>query len=1475
MNVQPISQSLPRTTTIRQLTWLPLILMLLLSLIGIQPAYAAGLSLTVDTTSDANLTACTVATLDDCSLRGAINAANAAGGTNTIYFDSTIFFFGDVINLTSALPTITSTIIISGPGASQVKINGGGLYSLFAVDTPGNLTLKGLTLTNGRASFGAAININQAAATVTNSVLSNNVATSRGGAIYVVNSALTLSNTTLNNNQAATAGGAISVFGGTPTLTDCTFKNNKTTGGSGFGGALDNTAGLTTVTGCTFSGNSSISGGAISNGNTLTVTNSTFSGNSGSTGGGVQTTNSSTTIITNSTFSGNSATVNGGGIYGRATVNLNNSIFANSTGGDCYRAGGTLNAQNSLIADDPTFTCVNGTNLNNRSGDPLLSALADNGGPTQTMALQTGSPAINGGDNALAVDASSSPLVYDQRGSGYNRFVGVVDIGAYELVYTPDYVVDRADDVNVSVCTSAPNDCSLRGAINDANATSGVTITFDSSVFTSAATGTITLSADLPEITANMDISGLGRDQVIVDGANSHRPFTINASATVNLSGMTVTHGSSSFGGGLYNEGTLKVSDSAVSSNTGNSGGGIYNLFGTVTVNDSTLDGNTALSSGGGIVALSGTLTVTNSTLDGGSATNFGGGIYAFSSTLTVTDSILSANSANDGAGGIYSGSSTVKVINSTLSGNSATNSGGGIFNGDSSALTVINSTLAENTASSNQGGGIYITSASTSATLNNSIVAGNTGGDCANASTLNAQNTLIQDGTCITVGVNGNLSGDPLLSALADNGGATQTMALQPGSPAINAGDNSLAIDASSNPLVHDQRGSGYARIFGGTVDMGAYELQDTPDIVVDRTDDLNIGLCTTAANDCTLRGAINLANTIGGTDTITFDSSVFTSAAAGTITLSANLPPITTDMDITGLGDTLVIIDGAGSYLPFSIYNATVNISGLTIQNGRGSAAGAIDQEGGILTVSNTTFTGNSSTYLGGGIGIYGGTTTVTNSTFDGNLAPGGGGIGSIDGILTVSSSNFSGNSAGSGGGIANADIDSILTVSDSTFSGNSASSGGGIYNYIGTATVTNSTLYNNSASADGGGLTISGGTVTLTNSTLYNNSAATDQGGGLSNQAGTLTLNNSIIAGSTSGGDCVNADTLDAQNSLIGDGLSCVTNDLGGNLTGDPDLGTLTGSPAYYPLNAGSIAINAGANNLAVDADGNPLTTDEAGNTRIFGGTVDMGAYELQDMPDIVVDRTDDLNIGLCTTSANDCTLRGAINLANSLGGTHTVTFDSSVFNPGTIALGSTLPNITGTIIINGLGESQVIVDGNHTNRVLYVNTGADLTLANLTIANGSVSGAGGSVYVTGAALTATNVTFSGNTSSSNGGAIFVTGADSTATLTNSTLSGNTAGGNGGGLFAAINTTTVITGSTLSGNEAVVGGGIYNQGTLTVTGSTLSGNTSSGNGGGIYIPSGAATITDSTLDNNTGAIGGDDRQRQPDHRWQHLLE
>jgi hypothetical protein len=229
-------------------------------------------------------------------------------------------------------------------------------------------------------------------------------------------------------------------------VNDCTISGNSAgVGIFNFGKPGPATM---TINNSTISGNSGgIGGGIYNNGNTggsatLTVTNSTISGNSASfLGGGIYNSGgaggSATLTVTNSTISGNSADISGGGIFNDGgTLNLNSSIVANSAGGDGERGAGTVNAQYSLI-EDSSIGFVNGTNTGNVSGqDPMLGPLKDNGGPTFTHELLTGSAAINAGDPNF-----TPPPDFDQRGTGFPRVVNNrIDIGAFEVqIATPSY----------------------------------------------------------------------------------------------------------------------------------------------------------------------------------------------------------------------------------------------------------------------------------------------------------------------------------------------------------------------------------------------------------------------------------------------------------------------------------------------------------------------------------------------------------------------------------------------------------------------------------------------------------------------------------------------------------------------------------------------------------------------------------------------------------------------------------------------------------------------------------------------------------------------------------------------------------------------------------------------------------------------------------------------------------------------------
>ena len=233
-------------------------------------------------------------------------------------------------------------------------------------------------------------------------------------------------------------GGAIrNSDGGTVNVANSSISGNSATSG---GGAIYNT-GTLTVTGSTISGNSVVPsrGGGIFNSGMTTVINSTISGNSATYGGGILNHSTGTLNVTNSTISDNSATSYGGGIYDIGNANVSHSIVAgNMAPNDVDILIGSL--------DTDTFNLI--------GGDPMLGPLTNNGGLTLTHALLPGSPAIDMGNPAFDPNDFISPLVFDQRGIGFDRVSGTaIDIGAFEaqvLLVNPgdfndDGIVNLAD----------------------------------------------------------------------------------------------------------------------------------------------------------------------------------------------------------------------------------------------------------------------------------------------------------------------------------------------------------------------------------------------------------------------------------------------------------------------------------------------------------------------------------------------------------------------------------------------------------------------------------------------------------------------------------------------------------------------------------------------------------------------------------------------------------------------------------------------------------------------------------------------------------------------------------------------------------------------------------------------------------------------------------------------------------------------
>lgn len=391
---------------------------LLLGLAG--PTAAA--TFVVTKTADTNDGMCNA----DCSLREAIAAAVAAPGNDVVIFDTAVFSTPRTITLSGNEIAIASagSLVIEGPGAQLLTIDGNGASRIISNDTGAVTTIRGIRFTRGNGT-GAAN-------------------TGRGGAIYNNGGTLVLERLVLQANTAANGGAVNNANTAALSIIDCHFIDNSATSS---GGALQNFSTSTLlVSGSTFSGNTAATtatgGGAAQLNGTATIVNSTFSGNFATVGsGGAIFSNGLRLLIVNSTFTGNSAANNAGGVH-RASATpalfLRNSLFAGNTGGtepDVSSVGIITSLGNNLVGvAGATAGFILSDLLNTPAG---LAPLADNGGPTPTHALLAGSAAIDAGqacilDRSCASENLDFDLITDQRGLVRSAGSGV-DIGAFEI----------------------------------------------------------------------------------------------------------------------------------------------------------------------------------------------------------------------------------------------------------------------------------------------------------------------------------------------------------------------------------------------------------------------------------------------------------------------------------------------------------------------------------------------------------------------------------------------------------------------------------------------------------------------------------------------------------------------------------------------------------------------------------------------------------------------------------------------------------------------------------------------------------------------------------------------------------------------------------------------------------------------------------------------------------------------------------
>lgn len=757
---------------------------------------------------------------------------------------------------------------------------------------------------------------------------------------------------------------------------------------------------------------------------------------------------------------------------------------------------------------------------------------------------------------------------------------------------------------------------SLRHAIEAANAEPGPdVIRFLPELFADGS-GTITLDQPLGElpITDDLIIYGPGAELLTVRFITTVVPnaFRVDSGTNVTIHGLTISRTA-----GIQNDGNLTLDHVVMSgnSNTLGNGSAVFNT-GDLSINNSTIRGT----GGNGIVATGGTVSISNSTLSGNH------GLYSGSA--------------------LHATATTVHLVNSTISGNTIAllRSSGAVYLADGNA-TLTNVTIANNKTD-----GLVLAGTQTTL-LNNTIIAGNV----ASASNPSARDIRLLDSASITSGSRNNLIGDPATSGglangvngnivgdgaggaldiddildttLRDLGGATLVHPLVVDSPAIDAGDNAVAVDADGNPLISDQRKFPFQRIFDGDtdffmvgagtsiVDIGAYEVQEvatspSPNaLVVSKGGDVADG--NYASGELTLREAFDLANRYLDPNVITFTEDV-----RDTITLGGTGLIADSDIELSGPGARPVFaIEPTDPTELENLRDTTLTISGSGMERILTVNAGV------HLVAANLTLAGTEPIFVGNAIETVGGLlnngiVVLENMVFS-NLRKGVPGVALLNANAsseaTLRHVTFSGNhsTVGNKGGGAIQNERGLLRVYQTSFLGNSASVGGAIENNGGRAVLEDTVFDGNTAVGSsslgnlGGAITNFGGEVTMTRGVVINNSAG--EGGGIYSTGGSLAILDTTIDG--------NAATANSISNGYGGGISSKP------LRADAVTVTRTTISNNTAVNGGGLYINGLIGNPSgktVHISNSTISSNEASGSG--GGVYNVGASRL-----VIVDST----------------------------------------------------------------------------------------------------------------------------------------------------------------------------------------------------------------------------------------------------------
>ena len=1142
------------------------------------------------------------------TLREAIEAANtnvavfdAAAGSATevdqITFDADLYSSGPAtITLGGSSLQITDDLDIIGPGSGNLTINANEQSSIFQVIGSGDeVTLSGMTLTNGSSDQGggaiwnegilsvsemtfsgnqAIYRASSASSTLSATLTDNPIAASQsdtgemtaqedplllscqtegyiGGAVWN-GGTMTVTDSIFSDNNASSLGGAIFSMG-TLTITDSVLSNNSANEG---GGIYNHPSGTATLDNVTVSGNTADYGGGVKNFGVVEIADSIISGNEAEYGGGLYCYPDSTATVLNVGFEGNVATQAGGAIYSyRGTLSIMESTFEQN---ESEKSGGAISSIYDSTSEvvDSTFT----GNYASKYGGAIYSESSLIVDGSTFLANQSGS---NGGaiysDQLLTVDGSI--LKNNQAGSSGG--------GLYSL----------SQSVTITDCDIIGNIGSKGGGVYLYNG-------------------------------ASISHSVIAENKSLNDGAGIHFSYV-----------------------SLYLEGSVLRDNVSLNG----IGGGLRNVGGTATVVNSTICENEAGLDGGG-VANTGVLTLLNTTVVDNSADGAGGGLWSGHFNAKVINTVIANNVAT-----------TDSDLSSALDAESKNNFIGTI-DGDP-LLTAFADAGGDVQFYLPKSGSPLIDAgdmvAPTSAMLrtdqlgnpryNGTVDIGSTELQMLPELSVSVSpNILMHEGDSINVDVC--LTSMPLWSTkvtIKAVEGSSTNISFDGSTAKRFDGNNWNVPQSFSVGAIEDIDDINEMATFAiSSPGMQTFYLNVT---VVDQLSGgyivNSLGLDIAEDGLLTLPEAIAAANTnsqvgdaMAGSsvvaDRISFDPALFDSGPAE-IVLDGSALEISDDTIIEGPGADLLTIDADGKSWVIDVSMiASVEIQGLTITGGYGDRGGGIHSNG-TLTLSGVTFTENEASWYGAAIYTEG-PLNIFDSTFVNNYTDGNGGVinnhkadiliegclfsnneavdegGAVHnyaGDVTIHSSVFTGNKSGAGGGAVTNLSGATMEIANSVFSGNSTNlNGGAIYNFLtSNMNIYNSTISGNWASGDGGGVYSQNGSTLL----LANTIVSLNESNSVDNFSGTLPPTND--------GNLIGGDPDFFRNPYSGgDGVWG---------TSDDDYGDLR-------LGYNSDAINIGNASLLpvdifdLDGDGDmteQLPIDLIGNPRVEGVGLEAGAYE----------------------------------------------------------------------------------------------------------------------------------------------------------------------------------------------------------------------------------------------------------------------